>query len=130
MLADRLREKNESDRRAAAIKRHLDAARAKLETLQAARHKLKKDLAKVTEERDVAVLELERLKSDQSRRSVTPCDLHERRIAQLRTERAFLLQALEDILSELTADTDERLDLATVRARESLEVLQRLDKAS
>ncbi len=130
MLADRLREQNASSPNYTAVKRHLDAARAKLESLQATRRQLKADLVRVTEERDAAVNDLERLRSHRSRPPITPCDLHERRIAQLKTERAYLVQALEDLLSDLTIDAEERLGPATLRARESLELLQRLDKAS
>lgn len=130
MLADRIREKQESPRPNPAVKKHIDAAFAKLEYLQAVRHKMKKDLARVTSERDEAQYELQRLKSRQGPRAITPCDLHETVIDQLQTERAFLLQALEDVLMDLTAASDDRLDIATDRARDSLDVLQRLDKAS
>jgi len=130
MLARRIREKAAPTRPDPAIKKHLDAARAKLEYLQAVRHKLKKDLAEVAAERDAAQRELQRVKARRGPGAITPCDLHETVIDQLQTERAFLLQALEDVLMDLTDDTDNRLGIATDRARESLLVLQRLDKAS
>jgi len=130
LLADRIREKEQSNRSNASIKKHLDAARAKLEYLQAARHKLKKDLAVCTEERDDALREVERLKARQAFRPITACDLHETLIDQLQTERAFLLQALEEVVAELTDDTDGGINVAADKARESLCVLQRLDKAS
>ena len=130
LLAERVRAAQESKRPHPAIKKHLDAARAKLEYLKASRHQLKKDLDQVTAERDEALRELQHLKTRRGPRAITPCDLHETVIDQLQTERAFLLQSLEDVLDDLTNDTADRVDLATDRARESLDVLQRLDKAS
>jgi len=130
MLADCIREKQESNRPNRAIKKHLDAARAKLEYLQAARHKFKKDLAERTEERDEALREVERLKARQAFRPITACDVHETLIDQLQTERAFLLQALEEVVAELADDADGSINVVADMARESLNVLQRLDKAS
>jgi len=128
MLAEHIRDNEQSNRKNAAIKKHLDAARGKLEYLQAARHKLKKDLAECAAERDDALREVERLKARQAFRPITACDLHETLIDQLQTERAFLLQALDEVVAEL--GTDDHVNVAADRARESLGVLQRLDKAS
>ena len=130
LLAARIREQHADKDRNALIKRHLDAARGKLQYLQAVRHKMKQDLDRVIAERDDATRELQRLKSRRGPRAITPCDLHETVIDQLQAERAYLLQSLEDILEDLTADADNCVDLATDRARESLDVLYRLDKAS
>jgi hypothetical protein len=129
MLADRIREAEKPSGRSLKFKQHLDAARAKLEHLQAVRHQMKKDLACVSEERDDAVRELQRLRARMGPRAITPCDLHETVIDQLQTERAFLLQALENVLTDLTADVSDSIGIAAERARDSLDVLQRLDKA-
>lgn len=130
MLAERIRDNERSNHRDLSIKRHLDAARGKLEYLQAARHKLKKELAECAGERDTALREVERLKARQVFHPITACDVHETLIDQLQTERAFLLQALEEVVAELAADADAVVSVAADKARESLGVLQRLDKAS
>lgn len=114
----------------AGVKKHLDAARAKLEHLHAVRHKLKKELAERTVERDAALRDVERLKARQTFRPITACDIHETLIDQLQTERAFLLQALEEVVAELAADSGDDANPAATMARESLDMLQRLDKAS
>ena len=130
LLANRIREQQKPGRDALRFKKHLDAARAKLEALSAMRQKMKSEIARVTEERDDALRELQRLRSRVGPRAITPCDLHESMIDQLQTERAFLLQALENVLSDLSADADDSVGIATERARDSLDVLLRLDKAS
>lgn len=130
MLADRIREKEKSNRNNASIKKHLDAAREKLDHLQASRRTLKNDLAQRTAERDEALREVERLKARQAFRPITACDVHETLIDQLQTERAFLLQALEEVVVELTEESGVGVNTAADKARQSLDVLQRLDKAS
>jgi len=127
LLANRIREQRETKSGAANVKKHLDAARVKLETLQTARQELKQDLARCTEERDAALRDVARLQSAQKVRLVTPCDVHEALIEKLRTERTFLLQALEEVVDELTADGDSDIGVTANRARESLQCMQRLD---
>jgi len=129
MLANRIRETNKPKGDSLRFKKHLDAARAKLEVLQGVRRTMKKDLERVSEERDEALRELQNLRSRMGPRAITPCDLHETVIDQLQTERAFLLQALENVLTDLAADTDHPIDAATERASDSLDVLRRLDRA-
>lgn len=129
MLADRIRESKKPSGDTLKFKKHLDAAREKLEYLQALRRQLQKNLARVSGERDDALRELQRLRARMGPRAITPCDVHETVIDQLQTERAFLLQALENVLMDLTEDGSGSVDIATERARDSLDVLQRLDKA-
>jgi seryl-tRNA synthetase len=129
MLADRIRESKKPSADTLKFKKHLDAAREKLEYLQALRRQLQKDLARVSGERDDALRELQHLRARMGPRAITPCDVHETVIDQLQTERAFLLQALENVLMDLTGDGSGSVDIATERARDSLDVLQRLDKA-
>lgn len=129
MLATRIREAQKPTGDSLRFKKHLDAAREKLEFLQGVRRTMKQDLARVSEERDEALRELQNLRSRMGPRAITPCDLHETVIDQLQTERAFLLQALENVLTDLSADTNHSIDAATERARDSLVVLQRLERA-
>jgi len=129
MLADRIREAEKPKNNSLRFKKHLDAAYAKLEYLQAVRHQMKKELARVSVERDEALHELQHLRSRMGPRAITPCDLHETVIDQLQTERAVLLQAMENVLMDLTADVSDSIGIATERAYDSLDVLQRLDKA-
>jgi chromosome segregation ATPase len=128
LLADRIREKQKATSGANNVRKHLDAARAKLETLQAARQDLKRDLALCLEERDAARRDVARLQSRQKPHVVTACDVHEALIDKLQKERAFLLQALEEVVGELTADGDSDIGVTADRARESLYFLQRLDR--
>ena len=129
LLANRIREQHEATSGAANVKKHLDAARAKLETLQSARQELKRDLARCAEERDAALRDVARLQSGQKVRLVTACDVHDALIDKLQTERAFLLQALEEVVGELTADRDSDIGETADRARDSLNFMQRLDRA-
>ena len=62
-------------------------------------------------------------------RLVTACDVHDVLIDKLQTERAFLLQALEEVVGELTAERDGDIGDTADRARESLNFMQKLDRA-
>lgn len=79
----------ESGRDALKIKKHLDAARAKLEYLRAVRHQLKQELEHAIRERDEARYEVERLKSNGA--------------TQRESERESLLQSLQEMVTELSA---------------------------
>lgn len=82
------------------IKKHLDAARAKLEYLRAVRHQLKQELEHAIKERDEARGEVERLKS---RNAGRPESDQGSRVDVLRAERESLLQSLQDMVTELSA---------------------------
>jgi predicted nuclease with TOPRIM domain len=90
----------DSGREASKIKKHLDAARAKLEYLRAVRHQLKQELARALSERDEARLEIERLKSRDASRLESD---RESRAEALRTERESLLRSLQEMVAELSA---------------------------
>ncbi|MDH3511046.1 MAG: hypothetical protein OER85_09380 [Gammaproteobacteria bacterium] len=81
--------------------RHVDAARKKLEKLQAWRQELKAELTQCIGERDAAVREVERLKSERDARlaelgrATERLDAQEALIAEFRDERARLLEKYE-----------------------------------
>jgi hypothetical protein len=81
--------------------RHVDAARKKLEKLQAWRRELKAELTQCIGERDAAVREIERLKSERDAglaelgRAAERLDAQEAVIAEFRDERARLLEKYE-----------------------------------